>query len=138
MRKDSLLFLKTEVAIIFFSILFPFVFLASSHHLENKVIYFTLYGAVLIMSFLSGMFIGLQFPLANKIYLRSHPEKGLLGQTAGLLYGADLFGGFVGGLSGGVLLLPILGLKETCFIMAMLKMSSLALLLIFIKAQKAQ
>lgn len=138
MRKDSLLFLQTEAAIILFSILFPFVFLAPSHPLENKVIYFALYGAVLIMSFLSGMFIGLQFPLANKIYLHSHPEKRLLGQTAGLLYGADLFGGFVGGLSGGVLLLPILGLKETCFIMAMLKMSSLALLLIFIKVHKAK
>jgi spermidine synthase len=137
-KKDSLLFLKTEGAIILFSILFPFVFLAPSHHLENKVVYFTLYGAVLIMSFLSGMFIGLQFPLANKIYLRSRPEKGLLGQTAGLLYGADLFGGFFGGLSGGVLLLPILGLKETCFIIAMLKMSSLALLLIFIKVQKVK
>ena len=137
-KEDSLLFLKTEGAIILFSILFPFVFLAPSHHLESKVVYFTLYGAVLIMSFLSGMFIGLQFPLANKIYLRSRPEKGLLGETAGLLYGADLFGGFVGGLSGGVLLLPILGLKETCFIMAMLKMSSLALLLIFIKVQKVK
>jgi spermidine synthase len=137
-KKDSLLFLKTEGAIILFSILFPFVFLAPSHHLESKVVYFTLYGAVLIMSFLSGMFIGLQFPLANKIYLRSRPEKGLLGETAGLLYGADLFGGFFGGLSGGVLLLPILGLKETCFIIAMLKMSSLALLLIFIKVQKVK
>lgn len=137
-KKDSLLFLKTEIAIVLFSILFPFVFLVPSHHLENKVVYFILYGAVLIMSFLSGMSIGLQFPLANKIYLSSFTGKGMLGETAGLLYAADLFGGFVGGLSGGILLLPILGLKETCFIMAMLKMSSLALLLIFIKVQKVK
>ena len=138
MKNDSLLFLKTEIAIILFSILFPFVFLAPSHYLENKVVYFMLYGAVLIMSFLSGMFIGLQFPLANKIYLRSRPEKGLLGQTAGLLYGADLFGGFFGGLSGGILLLPVVGLKETCFIMAMLKMSSGILFFLFMIIHKTK
>ncbi len=137
-KKESLLFLKTEIAIILFSFLFPFVFLAPSQHLENKAVYLTLYGAILIISFISGMFIGLQFPLANKIYLGSLPKEGKLGQTAGLLYGADLLGGFVGGLSGGILLLPILGLKETCFIMALIKLSSLTLLLIFVKIWKAK
>jgi spermidine synthase len=138
MKNDSLLFLKTELAIILFSILFPFVFFVPSHNFENKVFYFILYGAVLIMSFLSGMFIGFQFPLANKIYLRSHPEKEGLAQTAGLLYGADLFGGFFGGLSGGILLLPVVGLKETCYIMAMLKISSGILFLLFMKIHKAK
>jgi spermidine synthase len=137
-KKDSLLFLKTEMAIILFSVLFPFVFLVPSHNLENKVVYFILYGAVLIMSFLSGMSIGLQFPLANKIYLSSYSGKGMLGETAGLLYAADLLGGFFGGLSGGILLLPILGLKETCFIMAMLKISSGILFLLFMKIHKAK
>ncbi len=135
-KKDSLLFLKTEMAIILFSILFPFVFLVPSHNLENKVVYFILYGAVLIMSFLSGMSIGLQFPLANKIYLSSYTGKGMLGETAGLLYAADLLGGFFGGLSGGILLLPILGLNETCFIMAMLKISSGILFILFLKIHK--
>ncbi len=135
-KNDSLLFLKTEIAIILFSILFPFVFLVPSHNLENKVVYSILYGAILIMSFLSGMFIGFQFPLANKIYLSSRPEKGRLGQTAGLLYGADLFGGFFGGLSGGILLLPVVGLKETCFIMAMLKISSGLLFLLFMRSKE--
>jgi len=135
-KKDSLLFLKTEMAIILFSILFPFVFLMPSHHLGNKTISFILYGAVLIMSFLSGMAIGLQFPLANKIYLSSYKGKGKLGETAGLLYGADLLGGFFGGLSGGILLLPILGLKETCLIMAMLKASSGLLFFLFIRLKK--
>ena len=137
-KKDSLLFLKIEMAIILFSILFPFIFLVPSHNLENKVVYFILYGAVLIMSFLSGMSIGLQFPLANKIYLGSRADKGTIGQTAGLLYGADLLGGFFGGLSGGILLLPILGLKETCLIMAMLKISSGLLFFLFMKIQKTK
>jgi spermidine synthase len=132
-KKDSLLFLKTEIGIIFFAILFPFLFLIPSHHLGNKIISFILYGAILIISFLSGMSIGLQFPLGNKIYLSSYTGEGKLGETAGLLYAADLLGGFFGGLSGGILLLPILGLKETCLIMAMLKASSGLLFFLFIR-----
>jgi len=137
-KKDSLLFLKTEIFIIFYSILLPFVFLIPSHYIENKAIYFLLYTAFLVMSFLSGMFIGLQFPLAAKIYMSYHKKEGAIGQTAGLLYGADLFGGFFGGLLGGVLLLPILGLKNTCFMMAMIKISSGLLFLLFIKIQRAK
>jgi predicted membrane-bound spermidine synthase len=57
----------------------------------------------------------------------------MLGHTAGLLYGADLLGGFLGGLFGGILLLPILGLKESCFMMAMIKLSSGILFLLSMK-----
>jgi spermidine synthase len=42
-KKDSILFLKMEMAIILFSILFPFIFLMPSHHIGNKSIYFILY-----------------------------------------------------------------------------------------------
>jgi spermidine synthase len=138
MRKESLLFLKTEALIILYSILLPFVFSIPSHYIENKAIYFLLYSTFLLMSFFSGMFIGLQFPLAAKIYMSFHKEKKSLGQTAGLLYGADLFGGFFGGLLGGVLLLPVLGLKNTCFMMAMIKISSGLLFLLFIKIQRVK
>ena len=137
-RNDSLIFLTAEIGIILFSILLPFAFLAPSHHLEDKVVYFILYGAILIMSFLSGMFTGIEFPLAVKIYLDNPSGKEGLGQTAGLLYGADLFGGFFGGLLGGVFLLPLLGLKETCFMMGMLKISSGILFLLFIKIHKTK
>ena len=138
MKNDSLLFLNTEIAIILFSILFPFVFLMPSQYLENRIVYLILYGAVLVMSFLSGMFTGIQFPLAVKIFLDNPSRKGKLGQTAGLLYGADLFGGFFGGLLGGVFLLPLLGLKETCFMMALIKISSGLLFFLFMKIQKAK
>ena len=88
------------------------------------------------MSFLNGMFTGFQFPLAVKIYLENPSRKEKLGQTAGLLYGTDLFGGFFGGLIGGVFLLPLLGLRETCFMMAMLKMTSGLLFLLFMKRDR--
>jgi spermidine synthase len=136
--RDSHLFLKIEICIIFFSFLFPFVFSTPSQYLEKTAISLLVYPLFLIMSFFSGACIGLQFPLASKIYLASPGKGGRLGYTAGLLYGADLLGGFFGGLLGGVLLLPILGLKESCFMMGVIKISSLALLLIFIKVHEAR
>jgi spermidine synthase len=137
-ERDSHLFLKIEICIIFFAFLFPFVFSIPSQYLEKTVLSLLVYPLFLIMSFFSGACIGLQFPLASKIYLALPGKEGTLGHTAGLLYGADLLGGFLGGLFGGILLLPILGLKESCFMMAMIKISSLVLLLIFIKVQKAK
>jgi spermidine synthase len=132
-KRDTSLFLRIELLIILFSVVLPFALSVPSHHLEKTSVYILLYGTFLTMSFLCGVLVGLQFPLANKIYLSTHPAGGIFGQTAGLLYSADLFGGFFGGLLGGVLLLPILGLKESCFMMAIIKASSLLLFLIFMK-----
>jgi spermidine synthase len=135
-RKDSSLFLKTELLIILFSLLLPFVFSIPSHHLEKHIVYVFLYVTFLVMSFLCGMLVGVQFPLATKIYLGTYTSDRKLGQIAGLLYGADLLGGFFGGLLGGVLLLPVLGLKESCFMMAIIKGSSFVLFLFFTRFRK--
>jgi spermidine synthase len=137
-ERDSFLFFKIEIAIILFSFLFPFVFSIPSSYLGNPVISGMVYGLFLMMSLISGAWIGLQFPLSTKIYLGTSAKGETLSYTAGLLYGADLLGGFLGGLFGGILLLPILGLKESCFMMAMIKISSFTLLLIFMKLNKAK
>jgi spermidine synthase len=137
-EKDSPLFIKTELVIIIFSLLLPFVLSIPSHHLEKTAVYILLYSTFLAMSFLCGFLVGLQFPLANKIYLGTQTKEGRFGQTAGLIYGADLLGGFFGGLLGGVLLLPILGLKGSCFLMAMIKGSSMALFFTFMKINKTK
>lgn len=136
LKKDSFLFLMIEIVILLFGILLPFIFMTPSRQLENKDIFYLFYAGFLIMSFFAGMLTGFQFPLAVKIYLDNPLRKEKLGQTAGLLYGADLFGGFFGGLLGGVFLLPLLGLKETCLMMAMIKASSGVLFFLFIKIQK--
>lgn len=137
-RSRSSLFLKTEGLMICFSLILPFVLSIPSHHLEKPAIYILLYIIFMAMSFICGVLVGLQFPLATKIYLNTSLKEGKIGETAGLLYGADLFGGFFGGLLGGVLLLPILGLKESCFTMAVIKGSSLILFILFIKILKAK
>jgi spermidine synthase len=137
-KKDSLLFLKIEIVMILFALLFPFVFSIPSQYLEKPAISLLVYFVFLIMSFLSGAWIGLQFPLATKIYLAAPSSKSVLAYTAGLLYGADLLGGFLGGFFGGILLLPILGLKQSCFMMAMIKISSGIVFFLFMKIHKAK
>jgi spermidine synthase len=88
------------------------------------------------MSFLSGVLIGMEFPLATKIHLRAVSGGEDIGRTAGSLYGADLLGGYFGGLIGGVLLLPVLGLTESCFILAAVKGSSLLFFLLYVRSHR--
>jgi spermidine synthase len=83
---------------------------------------FTLFRALfLVLSFISGLLIGSQFPLANKLYLR---YKTSVTETAGTLYSADLLGGWIGGVLGAVVLLPVLGLVGTCITVGFLKLTS--------------
>jgi len=136
-KKGTVLFLGTELAIILFSILLPFAFSMLSRSMEKGTLDALVYGIFLAISFLSGLLIGAQFPLGAKIYLNLPSKTAGLGQTAGLLYGSDLLGGFFGGLWGGILLLPILGLKESCLLVATIKFSSFLLFLLFTKVHGA-
>ena len=129
---ESLLFLGTELGLILFSFLLPLLFSVLARFREGSTSNLPEV-AFWCVSFVSGSCMGLQFPLAVKIYLDHLAMKGTVGQTAGLIYGADLLGGFFGGLLGGVLFLPVLGLKETCLMMAMIKMSSFLLFLLFVR-----
>ncbi len=81
----------------------------------------------LVFCFAAGSLVGAEFPLANQIYLRS-PDR--LGSSAGLLYGTDLLGGWLAGMLGGIVFLPVLGLFKTCLIIVILKIGTLIMLLI--------
>ena len=123
-RRDILLFLKIEISVILFTCLLPVIFLFLHHHLERSVIPMIFP----LLSFVPGFLIGSQFPLAAKIYLRfSHK----VGSAAGLLYGADLFGGWLGGLIGGIVLLPALGMVKTCIVAVMIKLGSFLIVFLF-------
>jgi spermidine synthase len=75
----------------------------------------------LVASFVGGLLIGSQFPLANKIY---PGKRTSMSKTAGLLYASDLLGGWLGGIIGAVLLLPVLGLVGTGITVGLLKLTS--------------
>jgi len=128
-KNDIACFLKIEVALIVLSILLPLIFINVSPYLDRPLIFFLLQIVFLVLSFLSGLLVGAQFPLASKIYLSSHRNNTLtdgnnISRTAGLLYGCDLLGGWISGILGGVVLLPVLGLWKTCLIVVFIKVSS--------------
>ncbi len=124
-KEELTSFIKIELAIVLFSGILPLIFLLFHPYLDYPIIFFLLQIVFLVLSCLSGLLVGAQFPLANKIYSASSPN---LSRTAGLLYGADLLGGWLSGIFGGVVLLPVLGLIGSCMVVVMLKLSSLILI----------
>ncbi len=77
---------------------------------------------LLILNALAGFLVGMEFPLASKMYL-----KASLSETAGILYASDLLGAFLGSLLVSVMLLPALGVLQTCLLVVVLKLGSLVL-----------
>ena len=59
--------------------------------------------------------MGLEFPIAGKLYLM---RKGELGTTAGTIDSADHAGAFIGALLTGVLFVPLFGISGSCIIIA--------------------
>jgi spermidine synthase len=121
--KDCLkLFKKIEGAIICWSFGWPFIILAV-HAYPGE--FFLSKMLFLVISIICGFLVGAQFPLANRIYLKNHTS---LSRTAGLLYASDLLGGWIGGMAGAVVLLPVLGLFGTSMTVGMLKLTSFIVL----------
>ncbi len=114
-------FRRVELAIMVFSVGCPFVILGASAYLGSPDRFFLFRLLFLVISFISGFLIGFQFPLANRLYLRTGTS---LARTAGLLYAADLLGGWLGAIVGAVVLLPVLGLVGTCITVGLLKLTS--------------
>lgn len=114
-------FILSEIFIILFSYLIAIIL--------TKLAGFKQYVPALFISsfFICGLLSGSQFSMAAKIYLR---DKAKVGETSGILYCADLLGGWFAGILGGIVLLPVLGLINTCLIIIMLKVSSLALFIV--------
>ena len=114
-------FARIELAIICFSMGFLLIVFIPNVNLGGADAFFLFRALFLVLSFISGLLIGSQFPLANKLYLRDDTS---LTTTAGTLYSADLLGGWFGGVLGAVVLLPVLGLVGTCITVGLLKLIS--------------
>ena len=115
------LFTGVELAIMSFSFGCLLIVLTPNTILGNPEAFASLKFLFIVLTFISGLLIGSQFPVANKLYLLNNKS---LTETAGLLYSADLLGGWIGGILGAVVLLPVLGLVSTCITVGLLKLSS--------------
>ncbi|MEW6717397.1 MAG: hypothetical protein AB1345_07835 [Chloroflexota bacterium] len=72
-----------------------------------------------LLAVLAGFLTGMAFPLAIALL----PEDA--GLAAGRLYATDLAGGCLGALLGTVLLVPILGIPQTCIVVALVALTGL-------------
>lgn len=80
-----------------------------------------------------GLLAGGQFPFAAALFGRDGRQQA---QTGGLLYSADLAGGWLAGLASSALLLPVIGLRRSCLLLAALKAASLIVLLAGVRRKK--
>ena len=86
-------------------------------------------GANVVFTFLTftpGFIAGASFALANKIYLGGSDRAG---QAAGANYSVDLFGSSLGALLTALFLIPILGIFQTCWALAVINLAVLGLLM---------
>jgi len=75
-----------------------------------------------LLALVAGTLTGMAFPLAVALM------RGSASRVAGFLYAADLVGGCLGALLGAVLLVPVLGIPQTCVAIALVGLAGLAAL----------
>ena len=75
-----------------------------------------------VVSLVAGFLGGAHFPLANRILLK---EQSQVGPTAGLVYGVDLLGSFLGCILVGLVFIPAMGIYQTLFILALVNLTAI-------------
>jgi spermidine synthase len=118
------LLLRLEGAIAACWLLFPIVLAVLYAQAGRPEVSAAVGPILLILNGLAGFLVGMEFPLASKMYLRASLSEVA---TAGILYASDLLGAFLGSLLVSVMLLPALGVLETCLLVVVLKLGSLVL-----------
>jgi spermidine synthase len=109
-----------EGAVLIFSLLLAFIL--KENFMDREAAYMSFLALFLI----SGILVGAEFPLACRLFLKSSEQASLAGS---MLYFVDLAGGWAAGLLGGIFFLPVLGVFKSCLLLALLKLSSLVLLI---------
>ena len=79
-----------------------------------------------MLPFFAGFVGGIQFPLANAIYLRQGYD---VAASAGTTYSSDLLGSCIGALLVSAFVIPLVGIYGTCIVVTMLNFTALLVLL---------
>ena len=87
-----------------------------------------------LLSLLAGFIGGTHFPLANRLLLEGQNR---VGPVAGLIYGVDLFGSFLGGLLMGLVMIPSAGILQTPIILALLNLTAVMAFVISWPAERS-
>jgi len=116
------LLIRLESMVLAYAVLVPVMLLVFHSFSGQPAAYALVQAGIGGLSLASGILVGAEFPLANKIYLR---ETNSVAGVAGGLYAADLVGGWIGVLMVSIWLIPVLGIVSTCILVACLKAASL-------------
>jgi spermidine synthase len=123
LKNDLLTFMYTQIGVC----IYPLLLLAAFQIFKSGFAYS--FGANVVFPILpviAGFIGGFQFPLATKIYLKYKPK---VGRVAGVTYGIDLAGSCIGAFLASAFLVPIIGIPNTCYAIALLSVIVLILLM---------
>lgn len=126
LKNERSLYLKTQALICIYPLILPVIFISIARaNISRPGIGQLLQTSFAFLPIIAGFLGGFQFPLATKICLKNSKNSG---KTAGFLYGIDLFGSCIGGLLVTLILIPIIGIIQTCFLLCIINLSVLILL----------
>jgi len=126
LKRDLSLLIGAQLAICIYPLTLPVVLRWLLNSRSMAVSWLGSNILFLLLPVIAGFIGGIQFPLANKMYLANEEKE--IGRVAGLSYGIDLFGSCLGSLLTAVFLIPILGIPKTCWVAAAVNLTVLALL----------
>ena len=125
-RPDRQLFVAVEWALLIFCGLLYLLFNLPVLPMEGAL---RAHLMVLPLLIATGLLTGMQFPVASRLqqaFAAGEANATATGEV-GTIFSADLIGGCLGGLLGGVVLLPVLGLGGSCLLAMAAKLGSLLL-----------
>jgi spermidine synthase len=120
-------FIKIQLAICLYPLLLPLAFFALHQTTSAPLKALGSHLVFPLLPIVAGIIGGLQFPLANHIYLE---DKESVGRIAGLNYGADMLGSCCGALLVSVFIIPLMGITVACLLVALLNIATLVVLLV--------
>ncbi|MAG08745.1 hypothetical protein CMO89_04675 [Candidatus Woesearchaeota archaeon] len=112
-------FVKIEISIFFISLLVPVTLFLLSKIKDNLLVMLSSQTILPLLTILIAVLVGMEFPLASKLFF-----KGRVEETAGKLYNADLIGACFGALLTSALLIPLLGIFKVCLLVGLLNLIS--------------
>jgi spermidine synthase len=124
MQQDRKAFLRLEMALILFWFLVPLVLTGLYGRIADAALFRSVQVVMFLLNALAGFLVGAQFPLANRLWLKDRESRR---GREGTLYASDLVGAFLASIFVSVLLIPVLGIPETCLLAAIIKLCSLLL-----------
>lgn len=119
-------FLKIQGALCVYPLLLIVIFKGLSELSRHTAVFLSTEILFPLLIGAGGFLGGVQFPLANKLCIK---RTGRLGHAGAITYGIDVLGSSLGALTAGSLLIPVLGIWNTCIVLSSLSLFALILLL---------